>query len=145
MRAVSANPSLMGIIVTHVALLTGDMDASNIHLRRVLQVVRLAKCGRASVAFPQWHYSAMHQRKECSSHCSDYAELLFSIYTISTWRCWSEMLHSFTENKYGWGYDVLLADRCHVRVNKLDGTKESTQTAGTNTPDPLLKMRPCHN
>ncbi len=120
MRAIKSNPTVMGQNVTHVALLIDDIDASNVQLRRVVRIMRIAKYGMASAAFPQWHYSAMHQREECSSHRSDYADVLFSTFTISTWRCWSEMLHSFTENKYGWGYDVLLADRCNVRVGIID-------------------------
>ena len=113
----SAGPG--GDSATHVAILVDDVDVSRVNISEFLSTMTEAGYGMASAAVPQWHYPAMHPRYECGSHRTDYADVLFVVFTVSTWQCWLAQIN-LEINDMGWGYDLTLATKCKVSVGVID-------------------------
>jgi len=114
----SDHPSINFGRLTHVAILIDDIDVSKVHFTQFLNLMRISGYGMASASFSQWHYHVMHRRSVCTSHRSDYADILFSVFTIPTWLCWLSLLTK--DNRIGWGYDLVLSGKCNVTVGVID-------------------------
>ena len=114
----SDHPSINFGRLTHVAILIDDIDVRNVHLTKFLNLMRISGYGMASASFNQWHYPVMHSRRVCSSHRSDFSDILFSVFTIPTWICWLSLITE--DNRIGWGYDLVLSGKCNVTVGVID-------------------------
>jgi len=114
----SDHPKINFGLLTHVAVLIDDIDVSKVHFTKFLNLMRIAGYGMASASFSQWHYHVMHRRSVCTSHRSDYADILFSVFTIPTWLCWLSLITE--DNRIGWGYDLVLSGKCNVTVDVID-------------------------
>lgn len=113
-----ANDSVIGN-ATHVAVLIDDIDVSAVNVSSFLSTIHQAGYDVASASIPGWHYKAMHPRAECKSHRTDFADVLFLVYTRQAWRCWQQQI-DLTVNEFGWGYDVTFAEKCNVTVGIID-------------------------
>ena len=100
--------------LTHVAILIDDIDVRNVHLTKFLNLMRISGYGMASASFNQWHYPVMHSRRVCSSHRSDFSDILFSVFTIPTWICWLSLITE--DNRIGWGYELVLNGKSNETV-----------------------------
>jgi hypothetical protein len=78
----SDHPTINFGHLTHVAILIDDIDVSQVHFTKFLNLMTISGYGMASASFSQWHYPVMHRRSVCTSHRSDYADILFSVFTI---------------------------------------------------------------
>ena len=106
---------------THVAIMMDDIDVATHKLDAIHMIHRMDHIGYGAVsaAVVNWTYSAMHPRTSCTSHRTDYADILFVIFEHSAWKCWQDNLN-LTLNKYGWGYDVTLSDICNITIGVID-------------------------
>ena len=104
---------------THIAILIDDIDVSSVNSTSFLSTMSRAGYDAASAAVPGWHYDSIQPRKECKSHRTDFADVLFLVYTREAWRCWRQQI-DLNINEFGWGYDVTFADKCNVTVGVID-------------------------
>lgn len=111
--------SSLGSTTTHVAVLMDDVNVTNIDTASFLATMIQAKYDVASAAIPGWHYDALQPRSECKSHRTDYSDVLFTVFTRQAWSCWKRQINA-EQNEHGWGYDVLLAEKCGVNVGIID-------------------------
>jgi hypothetical protein len=105
---------------SHVAVLIDDIDVTKVDLARFLEVMTESRFGMASASFPQWHYPVLHPRMQCSSHRSDFADILFSVFTLDAWKCWIGMIRASRRNQFGWGFDCVFADKCNLSIGVID-------------------------
>ena len=125
MKAVDEFPVIARHTATHIAVLIDDIDTTEINFFRFIQLMKHSDFGVASASISQWHYSAMHEREKCSTHQSDYTDILFTVFTIASWGCWVNLLRKSPENSFGWGFDIVLADQCNVSIGIIDEAKAS--------------------
>jgi hypothetical protein len=105
---------------THVAVLLDDVDASDIDLPSFFRTMALVNYSVATAAIPDWHYSSIRPRPECLAHRTGHADVLFTVYTARMWKCWIDKNMNRDVNRYGWGFDVTMADVCDATVGVVD-------------------------
>lgn len=106
--------------ITHVAVLIDDIDVSDIDMPDFLRTMTV---GNYSMASPSTrrsnHEIPMLQRKECRSHRTDFADILFAVFERDAWKCWQESI-DVDINPMGWGFDLTFHKLCNATVGVID-------------------------
>jgi hypothetical protein len=74
---------------THFAIMMDDVDlkTNNVDTAHMLDWMQDAGYGLNSAAVPGWTWPLMHPRKNCTSHITGYADILFSVFKVDAWLC----------------------------------------------------------